>query len=95
MSAQPSHIATTGDVEVEDLIPYFGVCCFISSCYCDYPSCLGAGCENTLCCLKNKIIMCKPSIESDALCKCCLMDCDIIKCEVCIQVFIRTFIYIK
>ena len=64
----------TGEVKVKDLLPFFGVCCFIVSCYTALPDCLGAVCENTLCCFNTKAILCKKSKEKEALCKCCSVD---------------------
>lgn len=90
------HVHTTGDVDVGDLVPFFGLCCFITSCYTDYPACLGAGCENVVCCVKNRTILCKTSEESDAYCKCCLIDCDLVPIKVCLEVSLvsswRTFL---
>ncbi len=74
---------STGDVPVEDLIPCCGGCCFIASCYTEFPDCCGAVSEQTCLCINPKLIMCKSSKEPDACCKCCLLDCDVIPIRTC------------
>jgi hypothetical protein len=80
--------AKTGDVDILDLVPCFGVCCCIISFYTEVPDCLGSVCNNTICCLGCKILTCKPSKESDAFCKCLSSDCDIIPFATCCKVII-------
>lgn len=79
---------STGDVPVDDLIPCCGGCCFITSCYTEFPDCCGAVSEQTCLCINPKLIMCKKSKEPDACCKCCLLDCDVIPVTTCCKVSI-------
>lgn len=76
----------TGDVSVMELIPFMSLCCIITSCYTQYPQCIGAVSENTILCLNQKVILCKTSREVGACCKCCLLDCDIVTPTTCFKV---------
>ena len=76
----------TGEVKVKDLVPCFGICCFLVSLYIEIPDCIGAVCENSLCCLNAKTIICKRSKEPDAICKCCSADIDIVRFSSCCTV---------
>ena len=76
----------TGEVKVKDLVPFFGVCCFIVSLYVEVPDCFGAVCENSLCCLNAKTILCKSSKEPGTVCKCCSADIDIVQFSSCCMV---------
>ncbi len=67
----------TGDVDVQNLVPFLGVCCAFCSFYTDFPGCIGSVAETTLCCLSVKAVTCKPAAESHSYCKCCYLDCDI------------------
>lgn len=73
-----------GAVNVKDLVPWCGVCCFIASCYTECPDCFGSVCENTIMCCKQRIIVCKCGKDlNEQLCKCVGLDCDVVKCKVC------------
>ncbi len=66
----------TGDVDVNNLVPFLGLCCVFLSFYTDWPECIGAVTESTCCCLSIKHVMCKPAVEDTSYCKFCLFDCD-------------------
>ena len=76
----------TGEVKVKDLVPFFGVCCFIVSLYVEIPDCFGAVCENSICCLNAKTLLCKSSKEPGTICKCCSADIDIKQFSSCCMV---------
>mmetsp|Transcript_13532 Transcript_13532/g.18535 ORF Transcript_13532/g.18535 Transcript_13532/m.18535 type:complete len:185 (-) Transcript_13532:97-651(-) len=84
-------IIKTGEVKVKDLVPFFGICCFLVSCYSEIPDCLGAVCENTLCCFNAKMIVCKTSKEEEAICKCCAFDFDIVHFHTCCKSRTQSF----
>ncbi len=85
----------TGDVSVFDLTPFMSMCCIITSCYTTFPQCLGAVSENSILCINQKLVLCKTSKESDAYCKCCLMDCDLAVPSTCCKVgFLHIFLNI-
>jgi hypothetical protein len=78
----------TGEVRVKDLVPFCGLCCFLISCYSEWPDCLGSVCENTICCCNAKMILCKTSKEKEAICKCCVIDTDIVHFQYCCKVYL-------
>ena len=76
----------TGHVDVNDLVPFVGLCCCIYSLYTEIPDCFGSVCENTVLCCLCKIMACKTSKEAGAFCKCLAFDLDCVPFSTCCQV---------
>lgn len=85
-------IVRTGDVDVMDLVPWFGLCCCIFSMYTTLPDCCGTVCENVICCIGCKCMTCKPSKEEGAMCKLLGADIDCVPFKVCCQVLLSTLL---
>lgn len=72
-----STIVETGDVNVDNLVPILGVCCFAISLVPDCRDSVGAVSETTLLCFSNKCVCCKPAVEPGSYCKMCFTEFDI------------------
>ena len=77
----------TGDVDVFDLTPVFGLACCISSCFTVWPDCLGCSGNQTCCCVSNDMIGFKKSKDPDAYCLCIETNIQIIPVSVCLKVY--------
>lgn len=47
------------DIPVEDLIPFCGIVCFITSCYTDWPECFGCAGKRVCLCCYDELLACK------------------------------------
>ena len=49
----------TGDVNVNDLVPFCGCVCFMTSCYTEWPNCVGCAGNTVCCCINSDFLACK------------------------------------
>jgi len=59
------------DVPVEELRPFFGLCCNICGLFCGFPSCIGMSGSTTCLCEQNKFVCCKLLDCKDEDSRCC------------------------
>eukprot|EP01036_Dinobryon_divergens_P036015 gene36015-46793_t len=69
---------------VKDLIPYESCCCFIRSCYCKFPLCLGCQGDYSCLCIEQSYKQCKPvENDEDIVCSCCEGGCYVVPITTC------------
>jgi len=76
---------TTGNIHLDDLRPYLGACCFILSCYEEFPNCIGCISKLTILCTSCHLSICKPSRDPISCFMCFSLGVELVKLESLIQ----------
>jgi hypothetical protein len=57
--------SASAGVDVNDLVPFMGCCCFITSCYTQWPDMVGCSGKDECLCMKREFLACKFPREPD------------------------------
>mmetsp|Transcript_14428 Transcript_14428/g.23664 ORF Transcript_14428/g.23664 Transcript_14428/m.23664 type:complete len:162 (-) Transcript_14428:276-761(-) len=85
------------DVDVKELIPCSAMCCGITSCFCDFPECIGCKGEFVMCCFQSESAWCKklstknPANMEGKICVCFEGECSIVNITRCCSVQEQVF----
>lgn len=74
-------------MSVDDLVPIFGLCCCLSSCYCPENNYQMCGCmtQGVLCCMEQESYCCKVAEKDEDICLCTKATCTCIKPTTCVK----------
>ena len=85
-SLAPTTIAIEdGQTGASELVPFYACCCFMSSCVCEYPECVGAVAEGSVCCFEGNLKACRISSVADKWCICLEADVYLQSPKTCIK----------